>query len=189
MEDMKELKAAIDDLQTRLDDEARMRSELERRCRVLEKLAYRDPGTGLRTEPYLHERVREEIERSIRYPSTATLLTFCTPRANPDMMTRLGLRLTDDLRMTDQVFTLSEGGLAVLLVETPEEGAHKVLHRLKAELEQVLVSFGYSLTSFPVDANLAEDFLNLAMERHNTVARQMYMSNDSSTPVAPTAVH
>lgn len=64
-----------------------------------------------------------------------------------------------------------------------------MLHRLKAELEQVLVSFGYSLTSFPVDANLAEDFLNLAMERHNTVARQMYMSNDSSTPVAPTAVH
>ena len=87
--------------------------------------------------------------------------------------------------MTDQVFALSEGGLAVLLVETPEEGAHKVLQRLTAELEQVLVSFGYSLTSFPVDANLAEDFLNLAMERHNNVARQMYTNNDSASSAAP----
>ena len=189
MEDTKELKAAIDDLQARLDEEARMRTELERRCRVLETLAYRDPGTGLRTEPYLHERVREEIERSIRYPSAATLLTFCAPRANPETVTRLGLRLTDDLRMTDQVFALSEGGLAVLLVETPEEGAHKVLQRLTAELEQVLVSFGYSLTSFPVDANLAEDFLNLAMERHNNVARQMYTNNDSASPAAPSTIH
>ena len=189
MEDTKELKAAIEDLQERLQEETRMRTELERRCRVLEKLAYRDPGTGLRTETYLHARVREEIERSIRYPSAATLLTFCSPRVSDDAVTQLGLRLSDDLRMTDQVFSLSEGGLAVLLVETPEDGAHRVLQRLSTELEQFLENFGYSLTSFPVDANLAEDFLNLAMERHNKVARQMHINDDNAAAAGASRVH
>ncbi|MEA3365578.1 MAG: GGDEF domain-containing protein, partial [Candidatus Hydrogenedentes bacterium] len=155
MQDTKELKAAIEDLQTRLQEETNMRTELERRCRLLEKLAYRDPSTGLRTENYLHARVREEIDRSIRYPSAVTLLTFCSPEVNAEVVTQLGLRLSDDVRTTDQVFNLSERGLAILLVETPEEGAHKVLQRLSAELEQFLESFGYSITSFPVDANLA----------------------------------
>jgi len=187
VEDTTELKAAIQDLQTRLQEETRMRTELEKRCRVMEKLAYRDPVSGLRTETYFHARVREEIERAIRYPSATTLLTFCSPRTDAEAVTQLGLRLTNDLRMTDQVFSLSEGGLAVLLVETPEEGAHKVLQRLSADLEQFLESFGYSVTSFPVDANLAEDFLNLAMERHNRVAHQMYSSRgDDSSPAAPT---
>lgn len=189
MEDTRELKAAVEDLQTRLQEETRMRSELERRCRVLEKLAYRDPGSGLRTETYLHARVREEIERSIRYPSAATLLTFCAPRANTETVTELGVRLSDDLRATDQVFSLSEGGLAVLLVETPEEGAHKVLQRLSTEMERFLENFGYSLTSFPVDANLAEDFLNLAMDRHNNVARQMFTNNDNAAPATTSTIH
>lgn len=189
MEDTKELKAAVQDLQARLQEETQTRTELERRCRVLEKLAHRDPVTGLRTENYLHARVREEIDRSIRYPSAVTLLTFCSPRANPDAVTQLGLRLSDDVRTTDQVFSLSEGGLAVLLVETPEEGAHKVLQRLASDLEQFLESFGYSLTSFPVDANLAEDFLNLAMERHNKVAHKMYSNNDNASASAASIVH
>lgn len=189
MEDTKKLKAAVQDLQARLQEETQTRAELERRCRILEKLAHRDPATGLRTENYLHARVREEIDRSIRYPSAVTLLTFCSPRANPDAVTQLGLRISDDVRTTDQVFSLSEGGLAVLLVETPEEGAHKVLQRLSADLEQFLKSFGYSLTSFPVDANLAEDFLHLAMERHNKVAHKMYANSDSASTSAASTVH
>lgn len=189
MQDTKELKAAIEDLQARLEEESRQRAELERRSRVLEKLAHRDPATGLRTETYLHARVREEIERAIRYPSAATLLTFCSPHAEADNVADLGVRLTSDLRMTDQVFRLSEGGLAVLLVETPEEGAHKVLHRLSSDLEQFFESYGYSITSFPVDANLAEDFLNLALERHNKVSRQMHAGGNGNTTETASTLH
>ena len=105
MEDTTELKAAIQDLQTRLQEETRMRTELEKRCRVMEKLAYRDPVSGLRTETYLHARVREEIERAIRYPSATTLLTFCSPRTDAEAVTQLGLRLTNDLRMTCLLYT------------------------------------------------------------------------------------
>ena len=174
MEDTQKLRAAIKDLQERLREEVELRTELERRCHVLEKLAYRDPSTGLRTETYLHARVKEEIERAIRYPASATLLTVCAPEDKTDSMTNLGMRLAEELRASDQVFGLQRSGLAILLVETPEEGAQRVMERISADLEHFIRGYGYSLTTFPVDANLADDFLQLAMERHTQVSHEIH---------------
>ncbi len=188
MDDIQKLKAAIDDLQHRLREEVNLRTELERRCHLLEKLAYRDPYTGLRTETFLHARVREEIERSIRYPAAATLITVCSPAEHNDAVSQLGMRLTNELRSADQVFGLSNSGLAILLVETPEEGAHKVLERVSADLQHYINGFGCSVTSFPVDANLADDFLKLAMERHNQVSKQVQTSPPPPSADSP-AVH
>ena len=173
MENVNNLKHAVADLQRRLREETSRRQELERRCHLLEKLAYHDPSTGLRTETYLHARVREEIERAIRYPASATLVTLCIPRKRADRVPSLGQRLRDELRETDQVFNLSAQGLAVLLVETPSEGAQTVLQRLSSDLEHFISGYGFTVTSFPVDANLAEDFLNLALSRHNEVAEKV----------------
>jgi GGDEF domain-containing protein len=173
MEDMANLRAVVEDLQGRLRQEMDLRAELERRCHVLEKLIYRDPSTGLRTETYLHARVREEIERCIRYPGSATLITICAPKRRSEAVPSLGMRLTDELRESDQVFRLDQHGLAILLVETSEDGARRVIERLAADLEQFIRGYGYSVTTFPVDANLAEDFLNVALERHNTVSREV----------------
>ncbi len=173
MDDIAKLKSVVEELQGRLREEVQRRTELERRCHLLEKLAYRDPSTGLRTETYLHARVREEIDRSIRYPASATLLTLCAPPGADDSVSRLGVRLTGELRATDQVFTLSNHGLAILLVETPEDGAHRALERLQADIEQFIRGYGFTVTTFPVDANQAEDFLNLALERHEKVATQV----------------
>ena len=173
MDDIAKLKSVIEELQGRLREEVQLRTELERRCHLLEKLAYRDPSTGLRTETYLHARVREEIDRSIRYPASATLLTLCAPAGTDDAVPRLGVRLTGELRATDQVFTLSGHGLAILLVETPEDGARRALERLRSDIEQFIRGYGFTVTTFPVDANQAEDFLNLALERHDNVARQL----------------
>lgn len=189
MDDIQKLKAAIDDLQQRLREETKQRVELERRCRVLEKFAYRDPGTGLRTETYLHARVREEIERSIRYPASATLITVCAPENQGDSVRELGTRLADELRCSDQVFGLSQSGLAILLVETPAEGARRVLERIGTDLERFLQGYGYSMTSFPVDANLADDFLKLAMDRHNQVARQVRPDVSSGAPANRAEFH
>ena len=191
MDDIQILKSAIDDLQKRLHEETQMRSELERRCHLLEKLAYRDPSTGLRTEHYLHARVKEEIERSIRYPSSTTLITVCAPKDREEMLPKLGQRLADELRSSDQVFTLSKSGLAILLIETPEEGAKRVVERVGSELTQFLRGFGMTVTSFPVDANLAEDFMNLAIERHNELMREVqpdvsaHMSGAHAQTVVP----
>lgn len=173
MDDIAKLKSVVEELQGRLREEVQRRTELERRCHLLEKLAYRDPSTGLRTETYLHARVREEIDRSIRYPASATLLTLCAPPGTDESVPRLGVRLTGELRATDQVFTLSNHGLAILLVETPEDGAHRALERLQADIEQFIRGYGFTVTTFPVDANQAEDFLNLALERHEKVAAQL----------------
>lgn len=187
MEDIAKLKAVVEELQGRLREEVQRRTELERRCHVLEKLAHRDPTTGLRTETYLHARVREEIDRSIRYPASATLVTLCAPAGMDDYVSKLGLRLTGELRATDQVFSLNKQGLAILLVETPEEGARRALERLQADIEQFIRGFGYTVTSFPVDANQAEDFLNLALERHEQVMRQV--RSDVNGAVAANQVH
>ncbi|NUM54704.1 MAG: GGDEF domain-containing protein [Candidatus Hydrogenedentes bacterium] len=173
MDDIAKLKSVIEELQDRLREEVQLRTELERRCHLLEKLAYRDPSTGLRTETYLHARVREEIDRSIRYPASATLLTLCAPQGADESVPKLGVRLTGELRATDQVFTLSTHGLAILLVETPEDGARRALDRLQADIEQFIRGYGFTVTTFPVDANQAEDFLNLALERHEKVAQQL----------------
>jgi GGDEF domain-containing protein len=172
-DDIRKLREAIDDLQARLHEEVRQRAELERRCHLLEKLAYRDPATGLRTESYLHSRVREEIQRCTRYPGTATLITVCAPETSDEALPSLGMRLADELRESDHVFGLREHGLALLLVETPREGAQIVLDRLKTDLEHFVGGYGCTVTSFPVDANLAEEFISLAMHRHREMAERL----------------
>ncbi len=177
MDETTRWKAAVDDLKKRLQEETKQRAELERRCHLLEKLAHRDPATGLRTESYLRTRVQEELQRSIRYPAATTLVTVCAPGEQRDVMPSLGQRLSQELRASDHVFRLSDSSLAVLLVETGEEGARQVLDRLSADLEQVIAGYGCSVTSFPTDTNLADDFLRLAMERHNQVQERVLHSN------------
>ncbi len=190
MDDIAKLRSVVDELQERLREEVQRRTELERRCHLLEKLAYRDPSSGLRTETYLHARVREEIDRSIRYPASATLVTLCAPNGVDEMVPKLGMRLTGELRATDQVFSLSKQGLAILLVETPEDGARKALERLQTDIERFIRGYGFTVTTFPVDANQAEDFLNLALERHQQVVRQMHPEPIASTgAVASQQVH
>src|SRR5262245_58187621 len=98
MDETANLRDAIDDLQARLREEVQKRMELERRSHLLEKLAYRDPTSGLRTENYLRARVEEEILRSIRYPSATSLITVCAPQERIDSLAALGRRLTDELR-------------------------------------------------------------------------------------------
>jgi GGDEF domain-containing protein len=187
MQNLDNLKAAVDDLQNQLREEIKRREDLERRCNLLEKLAYQDPSTGLRTETYLHARVREEIQRAIRYPSSTTLVTLCAPRSKSDVLSNLGQHLQDELRETDQVLSLSRQGLAVLLVETPEDGAHRVLQRLAGDLEQFISGYGFTVTSFPVDANLAEDFLNLALNRHNEMEERMRPNGHDRQPTTASA--
>jgi GGDEF domain-containing protein len=180
MDDIAELRSAILDLQGRLRDETQRRSEAEKRCEVLEKLAYRDPSSGLRTETYLHSRVREEIERSIRYPASTSLVTLCADKDHSHEIASLGQRLSEELRSTDQVFRLSNSGLALLLLETPGEGAQTVINRIAADLEQFIKGYGYTVTTFPVDANLAEDFLNMAIERHSSVLSRLHPNSNGA---------
>lgn len=180
MSEVEQLQGENEELRQRLEEETLLRAELERRCHLLEKEVFRDPATGLRTETYLQFRVREEIDRAIRYPAAATLITVQARKEKATAIPRLGHRLSEELRCTDKVFRLRRQGLAILLVETPEEGARQVLDRLRTELTHYLDGYACSVTSFPVDANLAEDFVNLALERHQEASRQLEMAIDTA---------
>lgn len=166
MEKLDELRQAIHALQEQLAAEAAKRADLERRCHILEKLAYRDPATGLRTETYLRNRIREEIERSTRYPSATTLITLYAPGHNVPDEPGFGELIIEALRASDHIFALNSGGLAILLVETAEDGAQIVLDRLRSEMKPLGNGTRYSVTCFPEEANLPDDFLSLAMRRH-----------------------
>lgn len=189
MDDVSKLTAALEDLQARLRDEVRLRQELERRCHLLEKLAHRDPTSGLRTESYLRARVHEEIERSIRYPSATSLVTVAAPSEVAETLPGLGRRLAEELRATDHVFSLTNGGLAILLVETPEEGARRVLDRVAADLEQFVSGYGFSVTTFPVDTNLADEFLKMAMDRHEQIIQRIAPSGQPNSASASAHLH
>ena len=173
MDEVQRLRKEVSELQTQLRKETMRCIDLERRCALLEKLAARDPLTGLNAENYLHTRVREEVERSTRYPAATSLVTLCVPREHAHTMPRLGRQICAELRCTDQVFKLSDQGVAILLIETPEEGAYNVLNRLREELEQFVKGYGYTVTSFPVHANLADEFFRLAMDRHREMSRKI----------------
>lgn len=173
MDELKKLKQEIEKLQERLSQERARRVEIERRSALLEKLAYRDPQTGLRTEQYLHTRLREEIDRATRFPAATTLVTLSLPGSRVSNLAALGQRLIDELRATDHVFQMQDNGIAILLVETPGEGAHHVLQRIADDLKQFSSEYASSVTSFPVDANVADDFMRVASERHRQAAQRL----------------
>ena len=167
------LQAAIEELESRLDEEIRVRKELERRCYVLEKMVCENPATHVLTETYLQTRIREEITRATRYPCAITLLTMVAATSDDESLSKLASHLSDEMRDSDHIFSLNDEGLAILMVETPKEGTNPVIKRLRNDIEQLVRIYGYSVTSFPVDANLADDFLNLAMERHCRIRQDM----------------
>ena len=177
-DDLTKLLELVEDLQTRLREETEKRVELERRCNVLEKLIYKNPETGLGTRDYLMERIREEIDRATRYPSSTTLLTLCSPSGNSEKLNKLGAHLIKELRESDHVFNLSTSGLAILLVETPQEGAKKVLDRIAGDLEHFIRGYGYSVTTFPLDTNVADEFFSITMERHREISNTI---NDTAS--------
>ncbi len=174
METLETLRMEIDNLQTRLREETRLRMELERRCHLLEKLAYRDPDTGLRSESYLHVRVGEEMDRATRFPASTSLVTLCPSKERASRIFEFALQLSEGIRATDYVFRLSEHGLALLLVETTGQGARKMLERLSQVLERHIQGYGYTVTTFPADATVGEDFMALALKRHWTMVGQVY---------------
>lgn len=188
MDDVAQMREVVSDLQARLKQETRLREDLERQCRMLEKLVYRDPGTGLRTEAYLHARVREEIERCSRYPAAASIVTLCAPDQKTGVLPHLGRRLSDELRESDYVFRLDQQGLAILLVETPGDGAQTLMSRLQADLQHFIEGYGFTVTSFPVDANLADDFMRLVLTRHHQLVSELHPNgHDKKAAAASTS--
>lgn len=154
--------------------------ELRKKNSELEAMATRDPLTGLYNHAYMQEAVRHEILRSKRHGFECCLLFMDLDnfksvndvlghQAGDRMLELMGQLLTADGRETDMEFRIRGediaaryGGdeFAVLLPETPKQGAALKAERLRAFIERFdfsehnlpLETVSIGVASFPEDA-------------------------------------
>ena len=154
--------------------------ELQNRA-ILEKAALTDALTGLYNRRAFDLRLKEECERAARYQYPLTLLVLDLKNFKP-INDRLGHAMGDQAliavaqalsrtqRAGDMVFRWGGDKFAVLLPQTPKEGALAVSARLleaisKICLSGLCLSVNIGFASFPSEAQTAEDLLRLADER------------------------
>ncbi len=142
----------------------RVRSEVAERQRVVDELTSRDPVTGALKSAYAHGVVVEEIERARRYQRSLTLALI-----RPEGWSRvveergevraqqaladLGALLAETVRVVDKVIRYGDTTFALLLPETPLEGAHVVAEKVcRTALERIAVPVRAGIAAFPDDA-------------------------------------
>lgn len=94
-------------------------------------------------------RAIEEIKRARRYPTFVSLVTFDISHINSDgeienfenldqFRSNLTYLVSRSVRDTDLVSPFGSGKIALLLIETPSEGAYALLERLKKTIKYFL---------------------------------------------------
>src|SRR5262249_32310793 len=153
-------------------------SELERKSRELEVLAFRDGLTGLYNHRSFHERLREETARARRYGKPLALI-FCDIDHFKSLNDQFGHPLGDEilrrvaerpgggdaapdgLRESDIAARYGGEEFVVLLPETPKEGAKIKADRLCTAVRSTpfpsnrRISMSFGVAGFPEDAKNA----------------------------------
>ena len=154
--------------------------ELQSRS-ALEKAALTDGLTGLYNRRAFDLRLKEEFERAARYQYPLTLLVLDLKNFKP-INDRLGHALGDEAliavaralsktqRAGDMVFRWGGDEFAVLLPQTPKEGAGVVAARILEAISRICLSgiclsANIGFASFPSEAQTAEHLLILADQR------------------------
>jgi diguanylate cyclase (GGDEF)-like protein len=102
----------------------------------LAQAAATDPATGLRNRRRFFEDLRREFASARRYGSPLSLVVLAVSDvdAGGETMRTLAEALLTQLRVTDISARIGEADLAVILPQTPLEGARRVAARLAAVL-------------------------------------------------------
>lgn len=98
---------------------------------------------------YFRTRALEELHRVRRYPSFVSLLSFDLSHINTSeeienfesleqFYSALRELITHSIRETDLISDIHNGKIAILLIETPKEGATILLDRLKKSVKYFL---------------------------------------------------
>ncbi len=148
--------------------------ELDTRARVIRELSRFDLDTGALQPRFGHQVLTEEIARSRRYHHTLTLMMVGVDdwaqreaelgsREAARLRRRLADLVTATVRPTDKVVQHEAAVFALILPETPVQGAtvlaERMADRIQAET-QVPVRTG--LAEFPEDAVTPDDLINEA---------------------------
>ena len=149
---------------------------------LLQQEAAVDPLTGAYSQPILEKRFTEEVSRCTRAGQEMVLLLVAPDRMEESEFNlptpreegkSIGLLLVDLLRKMDVIGRLSSGPFAVLLPDTPREGALIVAERLRLAFArqhadaQLTISCGLALfprhgATFPALLRSAETALQQA---------------------------
>ena len=133
--------------------------------------ALRDAQSGLLNEDYFRAALPNRVAtaRRVLRPISVGLIAFSDPETTP----AVAYALQDTLRESDTACRLDDGRLAVLLEDTPEDGAVWTLERLRRLLGEqgVDVVLWGGVAAYPAHALEAGDLLDLA-EAALQVARE-----------------
>ncbi|NCO94087.1 MAG: hypothetical protein COZ06_29890 [Armatimonadetes bacterium CG_4_10_14_3_um_filter_66_18] len=112
----------------------------------LEDLSLRDPLTGAQNHRYFQEDLGNEIVRATRYATPVSLLMLDVDwfkRVNDEhghpfgdeVLRELVQIIRENLREVDTVARYGGEEIALILPETPKEGAHKVAEKVRRQIE------------------------------------------------------
>lgn len=124
--------------------------------------ALRDEGSGLLNDAYFRAALPNRVAtaRRVLRPISVAVLYSDRDDASP----AIAYALLDALRESDTACRLSDGRFALVLEDTPEDGAVWVVERVRRLLEDqgAGVTIWAGLASYPAHALEAADLLRLA---------------------------
>lgn len=151
-----------DDLEELALENARLQEELA-------QAAATDPATGLRNRRRFFEDLRREFAGARRYGTPLALVALSVDElktggeqglaSGDDLMRMVGESLLQQLRVTDISARIGDADLAVILPQTPLEGAQRVAERLVASLP---ASVSIGVASLEADVTSAAELLDRA---------------------------
>jgi len=153
---------------------------LRKRISLLEKMSEFDEVTQLYSQGYFERRFTQELRRAERYCEFLSLVLIDMSSALADQSSSAEVKAIKDLgqlvgttlRATDVLAKLGKNRLAVLLTETPKEGAFRLAERLSEKITGSSLSeelqglkeepLNIGIASFPEDGAHQDDLLQVA---------------------------
>ena len=156
-------KRALEERFRRLDQHA---TELANHQHALSSAAYRDSLTGLYRPWYLHEQIRLELARAVRYKRAISIVLLDSGKASNDHLLRtFAERLTKTCRNSDIVARLGASAFCAVLPDTNADGASQLLERLRRNTDIAFVTGSVTFTGGVDQTTTAEQLLEAA-KRH-----------------------
>ncbi len=161
--------------------------------RELEALAVTDPVTSLKNHRYFQDRLRIEVERTLRHghPLSLAMIDLDHFKQINDIhghpigdrvLRTAGLRILDQVRSIDTVARYGGEEFAIIMPDTPLRSAMIVAERIRTAFERhefqfpnlppIKVSLSIGLASAPDEAKTASDLIKIADGRLYQAKRQ-----------------
>ena len=159
----------------RLENESLKRSLL-----LLKNRGGFDEETQLYSQGYFERRFAQELKRAERYCEFLSLVLIDASSVLADQSSQkkakvlksMGDLIEKTVRATDVLASLGRSRLALILTETPKEGAFRLAERLSEKIAGISLpeelgafkgeTINIGIASFPEDGNNQEDLLQVA---------------------------